>query len=144
MKASDLMTLGTASVHPDAPLAEVLRLMLDHRIGSVPVVDDAGSLKGIVSDADFFVDGGMGVLAAELLALDQKERQRCLESMKASEIMQANPLCADSSLPIGAAARQLASSQVPRMPVIEGGKLVGMLSRTDYLEVLAGRRADKD
>jgi CBS domain-containing protein len=36
------MTLGTASVHPDAPLAEVLCLMLDHRIGSLPVVDDAG------------------------------------------------------------------------------------------------------
>jgi CBS domain-containing protein len=84
------------------------------------------------------------LLAVELLAFDQKERHWRLESMKASEIMQASPLCADLSLPIGAAARQLADSQLPRMPVIEAGKLVGMLSRTDYLELLTGRQDSKD
>src|SRR6516225_6319832 len=52
MNASDVMTRTVLSVRPDATIAEAIRLMLDHRISGLPVIDDAGRLIGILTEGD--------------------------------------------------------------------------------------------
>ena len=53
MKAADIMTGRVISVTPDASILECARLMLQHRISGLPVIDAAGNLVGIVSEGDF-------------------------------------------------------------------------------------------
>src|SRR5690606_31522347 len=52
MRASDVMTLGAASIHATAPIEEAARLMLRHRISGLPVVDENGTLVGMVTERD--------------------------------------------------------------------------------------------
>ncbi|CAN5883489.1 CBS domain-containing protein [soil metagenome] len=52
-KVSDLMTRDVITIRPEAPAYEAAQLMLDHRIGSVPVVDDHGALVGVVTQTDY-------------------------------------------------------------------------------------------
>jgi CBS domain-containing protein len=53
MKAKDVMTQHVITVAPDASILEALRLMLQHRISGLPVVDKNGTLAGIVTEGDF-------------------------------------------------------------------------------------------
>lgn len=52
MKVSDIMTLGTATIRPDASLSQALRIMADHRISALPVLDDNCQLPGIVTEGN--------------------------------------------------------------------------------------------
>lgn len=52
-KVADLMTRDVITIRPEAPAYEAATLMLDHRIGSVPVVDDHGTLVGLVTQTDY-------------------------------------------------------------------------------------------
>jgi len=70
MRASELMTAKVISVHGDATIADAIRLMLDHGISGLPVVDSANRLVGIVTEGDFLRRGEMGT---------ERERPRWLE-----------------------------------------------------------------
>jgi CBS domain-containing protein len=52
MKAADIMTLGAATIQPNAPIAEAAQLMLQYRISGLPVIDAGGELVGIVTEGD--------------------------------------------------------------------------------------------
>jgi CBS domain-containing protein len=52
MQAADIMTFGAASIRPDAPIEQAARLMLQHRISGLPVIDNNGALVGIVTEGD--------------------------------------------------------------------------------------------
>src|ERR1700736_6463534 len=53
MQAVDVMTRGVVSVAPDASVLEAVRLMLQHRISGLPVIDESGNLQGVVTEGDF-------------------------------------------------------------------------------------------
>jgi len=53
MKASDVMTSGVLTIDPDATIQQAVRIMLQHKVSGLPVVDAAGELVGIVSEGDF-------------------------------------------------------------------------------------------
>ena len=55
MTARDVMTQPVVGVRPETPLREVARLLIDHRISGLPVVDEMGAVLGIVSEADFLI-----------------------------------------------------------------------------------------
>ena len=61
MKASDIMTLGAATIRPDASLSQALRIMIDHRISALPVLDDNRQLLGIVTEGDFVRSGVLAI-----------------------------------------------------------------------------------
>ena len=52
MKAADLMTRDIVTVGPETPLAHAIRLMLEHRVSGLPVVDGAGQLVGLLTEGD--------------------------------------------------------------------------------------------
>lgn len=112
MKISEIMTPKPATVGPRATLGEVATLMRQEDCGSIPVVED-GRLVGIVTDRDI-------VVRAIAEGKDPK-------STPVSEVMSADPVTVDPKGDVKDAERQMRERQVRRLPVVEDGRLVGII-----------------
>jgi CBS domain-containing protein len=132
------MTASVIAVGPDTHAKAVARLLREHGIGAVPVVDSQRRLLGIISETD-------------LLALETVTDMRRRESVEpvpvtapdtAGEVMSTEVIWLDADTDAGEAARIMTSRNLRHVPVVEHGRLAGMLSRRDLLGMLA--RSDSD
>lgn len=112
MKVRELMTAEPVSCGPDDPCAQAATLMKQEDCGSIPVVRD-GKLVGIVTDRDI-------VVRAVAAGKDPK-------STAVSEIMSADPVTISPDEDAAEAARMMADRQVRRLPVVEDGRLIGIV-----------------
>lgn len=112
MKAKDVMTKDPATLGPEATLGEAATLMRQEDCGSIPIVD-GGRLVGIVTDRDI-------VIRAVAAGKDAR-------STKVSEVMSADPVCISPDTDVDEAADVMADRQIRRLPVVEDGKLAGIL-----------------
>ena len=112
MKVSELMTKQPVTVGPGAMLGEVATLMKQEDCGSIPVVED-GRLVGIVTDRDIVVRG--------LASGKDPKNQRV------SEVMSAKPVSIGPDEDVAAAEKMMGDRQIRRLPVVDGGKLVGII-----------------
>ena len=112
MKAKDVMTKDPATLGPEATLGEAATLMRQEDCGSIPIVD-GGRLVGIVTDRDI-------VIRAVAAGKDAR-------STKVSEVMSADPVCISPDTDLDEAANVMAERQIRRLPVVEDGKLAGIL-----------------
>ena len=145
MNASDIMTLRVITVGPDTPITELVSLMLSNRISAVPVVQD-GRLVGIVSEGDL-------IRRAETAS--EPKRSRWLElatsvstlaadytkshGRRASEVMTTDVISVTPKTPIAEIAALLEKRHIKRVPVVDNGQLVGIVSRSNLLQALASR-----
>jgi len=134
MKASDIMTLGTATIRSDASLSQALRIMIDHRISALPVLDGNRQLLGIVTEGDFVRSGVLAI--AELLSKDPPDRARALESRTVGEIMSRNPITISPEASIQEVVKLMERHTLKRIPVESNGEALGMISRVDLLKML--------
>jgi CBS domain-containing protein len=144
MKAHDVMTWGVISVEADAPVMQAAQLMLQNRISGLPVVDAKGSLIGIVTEGDFLRRGELGT---------QRRRPRWLEFLigpgrlaaeyvhacgrKVNEIMTPDPYTITEDTPLEEIVQLMEKRRIKRVPVVDDGKLIGMVSRANLLHALA-------
>ncbi|MFJ7904697.1 CBS domain-containing protein [Streptomyces sp. NPDC096198] len=126
MKVSEVMTAPPVCVAPDATLVEVARLMAESAVGSVLVVED-GALHGIVTDRDLVVRGLGG-------GLDARAR--------ADAIMSARVVTVEAVEDLEAAYRAFRRTGVRRLPVLDAGRVVGVLAIDDLFLDLFRRFAD--
>lgn len=112
MKVRELMTKQPTTVEPDATLGEVATLMKQQDCGSIPVVD-GGRLVGIVTDRDIVVRG----IAA---GVDPR-------TQRVSKVMSSDPVTVGPDEDVTEAEKKMADRQVRRLPVVEGGKLIGII-----------------
>jgi len=112
MNVRELMTTAPVTVKPDATLGEVAVLMKQEDCGSIPVVDD-GRLVGIVTDRDIVI---RGVAAGS----DPK-------TQRVSTVMSADPVTIRPDDDLTDAEKVMADRQIRRLPVVENGKLVGII-----------------
>jgi CBS domain-containing protein len=112
MKAKDVMTKGPATLGPQATLGEAATLMRQEDCGSIPIVD-GGRLVGIVTDRDIVV---------RAIAAGKDAR-----STHVSEVMSADPVSISPDTDVDEAAKVMADRQIRRLPVVEDGKLAGIL-----------------
>jgi CBS domain-containing protein len=112
MKVRELMTTEPTTVEPKATLGEAATLMKQEDCGSIPVVE-GGRLVGIVTDRDIVV---RGVAAGK----DPK-------TQRVSEVMSANPVTIGPDNDVSDAEAKMADRQIRRLPVVDGGKLVGII-----------------
>ena len=143
MQAQDVMTAEVVSVSPETPVAEIAQLLLERRISAVPVLSDDGRLLGIVSEGDLI--HGLGSVGAkrawwlDLLASPEARAQEYLKShgRRARDVMTRAVVSVDPETPLPEIARLLEARRIKRVPVLQGGRLVGIVSRADLLRALA-------
>ncbi len=140
MKVGDVMTRSVAAVRPETPLKDVAELMVARGISGVPVVDADRAVLGVVSEADFIIKergvvGGRNRLLARVFGESRQARTelRKIEATTAGEAMTSPALTVEATDTLQWAAEQMASRQVNRLPVVEGGRLVGIVTRADVV-----------
>jgi CBS domain-containing protein len=112
MKAKDVMTKEPSTLGPQATLGEAATLMRQEDCGSIPIVD-GGRLVGIVTDRDIVV---------RAIAAGKDAR-----STHVSEVMSADPVTIAPDTDVDEASKVMADRQIRRLPVVEDGKLAGIL-----------------
>jgi CBS domain-containing protein len=140
MTIRDVMTTPALTVRPDAPLKEVARLLIDSGISGVPVVDAHGAVLGVVSEGDFlFKEQGPQMLRhrrlARLLGESEATKRQIgkLAARTAAEAMTAPPVTMEPSRSIQDAAAMMTERRVNRLPVVENGQLIGIVTRADLV-----------
>lgn len=139
MRVGDVMHGPVVTVRPDASLREVAGLLVEHRISGLPVVDEAGVVLGVVSEADFVVkEGGTEPRHGWLERLfgETEAEQAELAKVRAAtarEAMTAPAITVEVDTPVRDAARIMTERQVNRLPVTDGGRLVGIVTRADLV-----------
>ncbi|MFE9650710.1 CBS domain-containing protein [Streptomyces sp. NPDC006365] len=145
---SELMTTDVVSVRQDATFTEIAKLLAEHGITAVPVVDDNDRPLGVVSEADLLRKEASRLDAAGLLpALHAGSAGRTkAEATTAEGLMTSPAVVTRPERTVVEAARAMEDNRVKRLLVVDGsGRLIGVVSRADLLRVfLRGDRAVRE
>ena len=152
MNARDIMSTPVLTVHPDTPLREIARLLLDKGISAIPVVDDEGAPVGIVSEGDLIrpdrpaqearrqswleILAEGEPIAPELVAWLQSQNR------SARAVMSAPVITVSEDTELGEIARVLVAHRIKRVPVVRDGRVTGIVARDDLLRALASSKSD--
>ena len=143
MKAADVMTREILSVAPDASVLEAVRLMLQHKISGLPVIDAAGRLQGILTEGDFLRRVETGT---------ERKRSRFVEFLlgpgrlaeeythasgrRVSEVMTPDVQTVTEDAPLEQVVHLMERHRVKRIPVVRGDKVVGIGTRKNLMRAL--------
>ncbi len=117
MKVKDMMTQSVVKIGQEEPVAVAARALAHYNIGALPVCDEKGRLCGIVTDRD---------IVTRCLAAGQD-----VSKTTVGQVMTGNVKTIDNEAGAEEAANIMGTNQIRRLPVIEGGKICGMLSLGD-------------
>lgn len=144
--AADIMTTPVTTVGPDAPIRDVARLLSEKRISGMPVVDDDGMVLGMVSEQDLMlrVTGPHLPPHIELLGgiiylespRDMEEELRKAMAVTAGQIMSKDVITVAPSATVQEVADVMVKRKINRVPVVDGGRLVGIITRHDVVSTL--------
>jgi len=144
MKVTDIMSPNVATVAPDATVQDVAALMVRRRISGIPVVDEGGHVLGVISEGDLIRRPEMGTdkplsrWAALMTGQEQKARDFVkTHGLHAQEVMSKPVVTIAADATLNEAAAHMEKSKIKRLPVVENGRLVGILTRADLLRTLA-------
>jgi CBS domain-containing protein len=132
MKVRELMTANVATVARNDELTIADDIMTMKRVRHLPVVED-GRLVGILSQPDLFK-----AALSTAMGFGEKARKEFLKTVPVKEVMTEEVLTIDPDADVRAAAHLMLDRRVGCLPVLEKGKLVGMITETDLLRVVAG------
>jgi CBS domain-containing protein len=149
MKASDVMVSNVITVGPSTSVQEVANILLTNRISAVPVIDELGALIGIVSEGDLIhrVEAGTERHYSWWLGLLRDKgtlAQEYLKShaVKVADVMTKRVITASPDMPLGELASLLEEHKIKRVPIVDNGNLVGIVSRANLLQGLAALHRD--
>lgn len=144
MLVADVMTRKVETVAPGTAIAEIARIMVEKRISAVPVVDPEGRLLGLVSEGDLLqrVETGTEGRRAWWLDLFVASESRAETFLKAhgriaADVMVKELVTATADTPLARAAQLMHDRRVKRLPVVEDGRIVGIVARSDLVRALA-------
>jgi CBS domain-containing protein len=144
----DIMQTDVPVVHPEDTVETVLQVMRRHELPGVPVVNSSGRCIGIITDADLVLSEESGdlhlphyfELFGGVVFLEPlrrfEERLRKAFSSNARDLMTEDPVTIDADESVARAARVIAERKHNRLPVIDDGRLVGVVTRVDVLDAL--------
>ncbi len=135
------MTQRVVSVGPDASIADAARLMLEHRVSGLPVLNEAGELVGIVTERDLLRHdgGGRPVRRPEWLefVVEPQQLPRQWHDRPVAEVMTPAPVTIPADASVEAAGRLMEQHRVKRLPVMRANRVVGIIARSDLVRALA-------
>ncbi len=143
MKAEDVMTRDVISIDPDATVLQAARLMLQHHISGLPVIDKSGTLVGVLSEGDFL---------RRRETRTERRRSRWLEFLmgpgkiaaeyshshgsKVAEVMTRDVQTVDVATPLEDIVDVMERRRIKRVPVICGGLVVGIITRSNLMHAM--------
>jgi CBS domain-containing protein len=145
---ADIMDTDTPTVSPEDTVEAVLRTMREHELPGIPVVNAVGRCVGIITEADLIMTGEDAdlhlphyfQLFGGLVFLEPlrhfEERLRKATAALATDLMTENPVTIEPTATVHEAGRMIARSKHNRLPVVEHGRLVGVVTRVDVLDAL--------
>jgi len=145
----DIMETDVATVGPEDDVETVIRLLREHEVPGLPVVNDGGRCMGMITEADLvlseegsdlhlphYIELFGGAVFLEPLQRFEDRLRKAFAS-KARDLMTEDPVTIDPDASVREAARLIARKRHNRLPVIEHGQLVGVVTRLDVLDALA-------
>ena len=147
--ARDVMTRDPVCANPQMSVAECARLMGEHRIGALPIVDVERIVVGIVSDGDLLRGGdrnGDGQPAAkhwtEFLTAPATaaDALAMAASRRAADVMTTRVICVRADMPVAEIATILDEWKIKRAPVLADGRVIGIISRSDLVRTMLDPR----
>jgi CBS domain-containing protein len=143
MNAADIMTQPVISIAPETKIAEAARLMLQHRISGLPVVDGTGAVVGIVTEGDLLRRSEIGTERhrprwVELLIGPGRLAREYVDAhaRKVGEVMSENVGFVSPRAALPDIVQLMEKRHIKRLPVIEDGRLVGIVSRANLVRAL--------
>jgi CBS domain-containing protein len=127
----DWMTPDPICASPDMTLPEAHKLLEEHHIRRLPVVDKRGRLVGIVTQGDI-----RGAQPSEATSLSIFELNYLLSRLTLDRILTKNPVTITPDTTIGEAARLMLSKKIAGLPVVDDGRVVGILTESDIFRVV--------
>ncbi len=146
LNASDIMTTEVITVKKNTNLKDLARILYDHQINGVPVVDDEGSLIGIICESDLIrrdkklhiptvVAIFDAVLYLERPKSFEKEVQR-LNATTVEDLYTKEVVTVDEKAPIDEIATIMTEKKIYTIPVMDGDRLVGIIGKADLVRTL--------
>ncbi|MDR6207965.1 CBS domain-containing protein [Paraburkholderia graminis] len=144
MRASDVMTTSVISVTPDMTIRQVAKLFSDNGISGAPVLDTDGLIAGVISEGD--------LLRRSEIGTDERKRASWLDfwsasheardyvkthAAKVSDVMTTDVVTVRPDTPLAEVACILGERHIKRVPVTEGGRVIGIVSRANLVQALA-------
>lgn len=149
MRAHQIMTRQVITIGADTPIAEAAATMLRYHVSGLPVVNDSGKLIGVVSEGDFLRRAEIGT---------QRRRPRWLQVLlgpgksatdfvhergrKVGEIMTSDPYTATEDTSLEEIVRVMEKHHIKRLPVLDGDRIVGIVTRSNLLRAVADLAQD--
>lgn len=133
MRAKDVMSNEPLSVGSDASVLEAAMLLINSRVSAMPVVDEVGTMIGIVSEADLMGD------AEDYVAAHDGRPTRTVADVMTREVV-----TAAEDTPIAQIAWLMRTRNIKRIPILKNGAVVGIVSRVDILRGLISLSHDTD
>jgi CBS domain-containing protein len=144
MKARDVMTSPVITISPTESVKEVARLLHQHRISGVPVVDRDGKLVGIVSEGDLLhrSETGTGRKRSWWLGLLADDRGRAADyikehSKRVADVMTTDVTTATPDTPLSEIAMLIEKNGIKRVPIVHERQIIGIVSRANLVQAFA-------
>src|SRR5215510_14635032 len=141
MKAMDLMVRDVVTVKPETDVASAIKLLIEHDISALPVVDDAGTVVGMVSEADLVRRSEIGTekhrpwwLEALTPGSMLAEEFAKSHGLRVGEVMSPHVVSASDDTALGEISTLLEKHRIKRVPIRRDGKLVGIVSRSNLIQ----------
>jgi CBS domain-containing protein len=149
LKVKDIMTKELITVSPDTEIVQATKLLLENRINGIPVTDETGKLVGILCQSDLiaqqkklpipsfftFLDG-----LITLTSMKQIEKQvQKIAAITVGQAMTPNPVTVQTDTDIEKVAALMVDKNFHTIPVVDEGKLVGIVGKEDILKTLIPR-----
>ena len=135
LRVRDVMSRSPKTLRRNDRVSLADDLMKQERIRHLPILDDEGeTLVGIVSQRDMF----RGALA-QALGYGETAQRRMLGLLVLKEVMTSRVVTVGPDATLSEAARTMVDRKIGCLPVVEDGKLVGILTESDFVEILASR-----
>lgn len=144
----EIMDAEPTTVRPDASVEEVVRALRTHELTGLPVVNDGGRCVGIITENDLVMSGDEGdlhlphyvelfggIIFLESMSRFEERLQRATAS-SAADMMTEDPVTIEPDATVQQAGRTMSHHKHNRLPVVEHGRLVGVVTRVDVLDAL--------
>jgi CBS-domain-containing membrane protein len=146
LKAKDIMTRDIVTVTPETEIVEAAGILLKNRVNGLPVVDDTGKLVGILCQSDLIVQQkripvpSLFTLLESYVPLSSVKRiDKEVEKIAAitvKQAMTADPVTVSPETEIEDIAALMVDRKYHTLPVVDGGRLVGVIGKEDVLKTL--------